>query len=85
MGGAIDRERKKYESIGRRIHHVTMSSGLKLGIFKVNFWKPIFHEWDDRLAWSKKGCESIGCQTHSVMYNYVFNHELELGFSNSHL
>ena len=29
----------------------------------------------------RKGCESIGCYTHFVTFNFDLNHDLDLGFS----
>ena len=31
----------------------------------------------------RKGCESIGCYTHFVAFNFDLNHNLDLGFSRS--
>ena len=31
----------------------------------------------------RKGCESIGCYTHFVTFNFYPNHDLDLGFSRS--
>ena len=31
----------------------------------------------------QKGCESIGCYTHFVTFNFDLNHDLDLGFSRS--
>ena len=39
------------------------------------------------MAWpidmERKGCESIGCYTHFVTFNFDLNHDLDLGFSRS--
>ena len=29
----------------------------------------------------RKGCESIGCDTHFVTFNFDLNHDIDLGFS----
>ena len=31
----------------------------------------------------QKGCESIGCYTHFVTFNFDLKHDLDLGFSRS--
>ena len=31
----------------------------------------------------RKGCESIGCYTHFVTFNFDLNHDLDLRFSRS--
>ena len=50
-------------------------------IFKVNFWKSRISGigWPIDTGW--KGCESIKCWTHVVIFNFLLNHDLDLGFS----
>ena len=52
-------------------------------IFKVKFWKSCISGmgWPIDLGW--KGCESIECWTHVVIFNFRLTHDLDLGFSRS--
>ena len=52
-------------------------------IFKVKFWKCCISGMGGfDMDWhGTKVCESIGCYTHFVTFNFDLNHDLDLGFS----
>ena len=50
-------------------------------IFKVKFWKCCFSGMAGPIDMEQKGCESIGCNTHFVTFNFDLNHDFDLGFS----
>ena len=52
-------------------------------IFKVQFWKCCTSEMARPIDMERKGCESIGCYTHFVTFNFDLDHDLDLGFSRS--
>ena len=52
-------------------------------IFKVKFWKCCISGMGGSIDMERKGCESIGCYTHFVTFNFDLNHDLDLGFSRS--
>ena len=52
-------------------------------IFKVQFWKCCTSEMARPIDMERKGCESIGCYTHFVTFNFDLDHDLGLGFSRS--
>ena len=52
-------------------------------IFKVKFWKSRISGMGWPIDIERKGCESIGCYTHFVTFNFDLNHDLGLGFSRS--
>ena len=52
-------------------------------IFKVKFWKCCISGMEEPIDMERKACESIGCYTHFVTFNFDLNHDLDLGFSRS--
>ena len=52
-------------------------------IFKVKFWKCCISGMGWPIDMEQKGCESIGCYTYFVIFNFDLNHALDLGFSRS--
>ena len=49
-------------------------------IFKVKFWKCCSSGMGGPIDMERKGCESIGCYTHFVTFNFDLNYDLDLGF-----
>ena len=54
-------------------------------IFKVKFWKSRISGMGWLIHMERKGCESIGCYTHFVTFNFDLNHDLDLGFSRKNM
>ena len=52
-------------------------------IFKVKLWKCCISGMGGPIDTERKGCESIGCWTHVVIFNFPLTHDLDLGFSRS--
>ena len=52
-------------------------------ILKVKFWKCCISGMGGPIDLEQRGCELIGCYTHFVTFNFVLNHDLDLGFSRS--
>ena len=52
-------------------------------IFIVKFRKFCISEMEGLIDMERKGCESIGCYTHFVTFNFGLNHDLDLGFLRS--
>ena len=52
-------------------------------IFMVKFWKCSILGLGGPIDMERKGCESIGCYTHFVTFNFDSNHDLDLEFSRS--
>ena len=52
-------------------------------IFKVKFWKSRNSGMGCLIDMERKGCESIGCQTHIVTLNCDLTHDLDSWFSRS--
>ena len=52
-------------------------------IFKVKFWKCCISGIGWPIDMERKGCESIECSTHFVIFNFDLNHDLDFGFSKS--
>ena len=51
--------------------------------FQVQIWKCFISGMGGPIDMERKGCESIGCYTHFVTFNFYLNHDLDLGFSRS--
>ena len=49
----------------------------------VKFWKWCISGMWGPIDMERKGCESIGCYAHFVIFNFDLNHDLDLGFSRS--
>ena len=49
-------------------------------VFKVKFWKCCISGMGWLIDMERKGCESIGCYTHFVTFNFDINHDLDLEF-----
>ena len=47
-------------------------------IFKVKCWKCCISGIGGPIDMERKGCESIGCYTHLVTFNFDLNHDLDL-------
>ena len=54
-------------------------------IFRVKLWKCCIWGMCGPIDMERKRCKSIGCYTHFVTFNFVLNHDLDLGFSRSNL
>ena len=50
-------------------------------IFKVKSWKCCMSGMGWPIDMERTGCESIGCYTHFVTFNFDLNYDLDLGFS----
>ena len=46
-------------------------------------WKSRISGMGWQIDMERKGCESIGCYTHFVTFDFDLNHDLDLGFSRS--
>ena len=88
MGGPIELERKGW--VDRMLHSLCGCQLWPLPwpwpwIFKVIFWKSRIPGMGWPIDMEQKGCESIGCYTYFVTFNFDFNRDLDLGFSRSDL
>ena len=52
-------------------------------IFKVKFWKCCISGMGWAIDMERKGCESLECYTHFVIFNFDLNHDHDRGFSRS--
>ena len=93
MGWPNDMELKGCEAIECWTHVVTfnvhLTHDLDLG-FQGQFfgkkkkkWKCCISGMGGPIDMELKGCESIGCYTHFVTFNFDLNHDLDLRFSRS--
>ena len=53
------------------------------GHLKVKFWKCFISGMGGLIDMERKVCESIGCYTHFVTFNFDLNHDLDHRFSRS--
>ena len=54
-------------------------------IFMVKFWECCISGMEGPIDMERKGCDSIGCYTQFLTFNFDFNHNLDLGFPRSNL
>ena len=61
----------------------SLSFHLHLGLSRSNLENFVISGMEGSIDMERKGCESIGCYTHIVTFNFGLNHDLDRGFARS--